>query len=586
MNKKKRYIYKKIENKNPLNRIRFIKYIFYICFISISVRAFLVQNFSNEELVNSTQGIYKSSITIEKKRGTIFDRNGEVLAMSIDAWDIGIRPGLKKKPIDIKEISKITNTSQSFLTKKFNSNSSFTYIKRKASKETIDKIKDHIKESKVPSNLFEFVKTHKRVYPNRSLAAAVIGFSNLANTKTGIEKKYDYHLKGDKVTIPIVSAGKGNWYPEYSKYSSAKPGKDIYLTIDKKIQHITETALKKGVEKYNAKDGKAIVLNPETGEVLAMAQYPFFNPNTYWKHKPKTWYNRNAFDAFEPGSIMKVFLVAGAIESEYCTKNSIFYCKDGSYKIGPVTIHDTKAHKWLQVTDIIKYSSNIGVARIAEVVGKKPFYNILRDFGFGEKSGIDVPVETAGILRRPEQWTRVDTSNIAFGQGISASSIQVVKAAAAIANNGVLINPSLVKNIVQSNGEVTRLTYLKKKKKILSKRTALELKKMMELVVEDGTGKNAKPEGYDVAGKTGTSQKLTKEGTYSRKKYIATFLGFAPSKKPELVVLVAVNEPKDKYYGGDVAAPVFKDIVSKSLHYMNIPPSDMTIALNKEEHGP
>ena len=579
------------ENKNQPGctkpgRIRIIKYLFYCCIAAISARAFLIQNFSGSKLKDMTTNIYSKQIVIEKKRGAILDRNGEVLAMSIDSWDIGLRPEYKNQFSDYKNLSKILGISEKKLKDKFNSKSVFTYLQRKVSQNVADKLKKFQKESGTDHRLFELLKTHKRVYPNRDLAAAVIGFSNMENERTGIEKKYNDFLQGETVSIPIISVGKGNWYSDSTDFSEASPGNDVYLTIDKKIQHIAETALKKGVEKYSAENGKAIVMDPETGEILAMAQYPFFNPNAYWKYQPRTWYNRHVFDAFEPGSIMKIFLVAGAIESEYCTPNSIFYCKNGSYQIGPVTIHDTKAYKWLQVTDIIKYSSNIGATRIAEVVGNKPFYKILRGFGFGEKTGIDVSIETTGLLRKPSQWTKIDASNISFGQGLSASSIQIVTAASAIANNGELLKPSLVKKVVSGNGRTLYSSEKTVRKKILSDNTASIIRQMMKTTVEDGTGKNAKPQGYTVGGKTGTSQKLDKTGKYSRKKYLATFLGVAPADKPKIVVLVAIDEPKNKYYGGIVAAPVFKEIVSKSLRYMNVIPSAITIAANNgEKHG-
>ena len=566
-------------------RIKAIKFLFCFCLFAISARAFQIQNFSGEKLKNRTTNIYSKKIVLDKKRGAIFDRNGEVLAMSVDAWDIGIRPGFKKNFTNYKRLSQISGIPQEKIIKKFNSKSVFTFLKRKVSSDEVNKIKSLVKRSGADKRLFEFVKTHKRVYPNRTLAAPVIGFSNLQNVRTGIEKKFNPLLEGEKVEIPIVSVGKGNWYTDNMEFSGAKPGKDIYLTIDKKIQHITEKALQRGIEKFNAKDGKAIVMDPSTGEILAMAQYPFFNPNSYGKYEPRSWYNRHVFDAFEPGSIMKIFLVAGAIEDEYCTENSIFFCENGSYKIGPATIHDTKSHKWLQVSDIIKYSSNIGATRIAEVVGNKPFYNILKNFGFGEKTGIDVSIETSGKLRDPSKWTKIDASNISFGQGLAASSVQIVTAASAIVNDGKLLKPILVKKVVDSNGKIYSTSHKKVRKTILSETTAKTVKEMMRTVVEDGTGKNARPTGYHVGGKTGTSQKLEKDGTYSRQKYLATFLGFAPLETPRLVVLVAINEPKDQYYGGIVAAPVFREITSKTLRYLNVVPSSITFASNEENHG-
>lgn len=564
---------------NCVIRVRVIKYFFYICLLLIMGRAFIIQNFSCPALKQITLNTYSKEISIKEKRGTIFDRNREVLAISVDAWDVAVRPDLANDFKNYRLISEITGLKESEVRKKMQSNSNFVYLKRQASKEEVEKLCRLEKDNNIDTRFFEILKTNKRVYPNKTLGAPVIGFTNRNNQRTGIEYQYNQLLEGSNTQIPIISAGKGHWYKDPDYEGKTRPGKNIHLTIDKNIQYIAEKALESSVNKFKALDGKAVVIDPNTGEILAMAQYPFFNPNVYWESSPQSWNNRNALDAFEPGSILKVFLAAGAIEKNYCNKNSIFYCQNGSYQIGPVTIRDTKPHKWLQVTDIIKYSSNIGAAKIAEVVGKKPFYGILKDFGFGEKTGLDVPVETTGILRPPESWTKVDTSNIAFGQGMAASTIQLASAVSVIANKGFLIKPYIVKKITDQTGSEFFPNSNKVKKRIISEKTASIITSMMEKTITEGTGTNAAPVGYSAAGKTGTSQKLEPNGKYSRKKYISTFFGFAPVKDPKIAVVIAINEPKEDYYGGVVAAPVFKEITTKTLSYLNILPEGITIAL-------
>jgi len=566
---------------NSVLRVRIIKYCFYICLFLIVGRAFAIKNFSCPSLKKITLNTYCKEIEVNEKRGTIFDRNKEVFAISLDAWDIALRPEFTKNFRDYKAVAEITGLKESEVRKKFNSGSNFVYLKRKASKNEVEKLYALEKNLNLDHRFFEILKTNKRVYPNKNLGAAVIGFTNRNNQSTGIERQYNHLLEGSNTQIPIISAGKGNWYkdPEFTDLKTA-PGNDLHLTIDKNIQHIAEKALERAVTKFKAKDGKAVVIDPDTGEILAMAQYPFFNPNTYWKAPIHALNNRNTLDAFEPGSVLKVFLAAGAIDKEFCSKNSIFYCQNGTYKVGPVTIHDTKPHKWLQVSDIIKYSSNIGAVKIAELVGKKPFYQILRDFGFGEKTGLDVPLETAGILREPDYWTTVDTSNISFGQGMSASSVQLASAVSAIANKGYLLKPYLVKKITSPSGKVIFSNSKEIKRRVISEKTAAAISKMMEKTITEGTGSNAAPLGYSAAGKTGTSQKLEPDGRYSRKKYISTFLGFAPADKAEIAVMIAIDEPTEEYYGGVVAAPVFKEITTKTLSYMNILPQGITIALS------
>jgi cell division protein FtsI (penicillin-binding protein 3) len=567
-------------DKNFVLRLRVVKYFFYICLFLIVGRAFAIQNFSCPSLKKITLNTYIKEIEVSEKRGTIFDRNKEVLAISIDAWDIALRPELKKNFNDYKTLAKITGLSQTEVKEKLTSDSAFVYLKRKASETEVEKLYSLSKNQNFDHRFLEIIKTSKRVYPNKNLGAQVIGFTNLNQQSTGIESQYNHMLQGSKTQIPIISAGKGNWYKNPEFCPDTSPGNNIHLTIDKNIQHIAEKALERAVTKFKANDGKAVIMNPRTGEILAMAQYPFFNPNVYWKSSPSSWNNRNTLDAFEPGSVLKVFLAAGAIDKEFCSKNSIFYCQNGTYKVGPVTIHDTKPHKWLQVSDIIKYSSNIGAVKIAELVGKKPFYEILNDFGFGQKTGLDVPVETSGILRQPNSWTKVDTSNISFGQGMSASTVQLAAAVSAIANKGCLLKPYLVKKITSPSGKVLFSNKKQIKKRVISEKTASVISKMMEKTITEGTGSNAAPLGYSAAGKTGTSQKLEPNGKYSREKYISTFLGFAPAENPEIAVMIAINEPKEEYYGGVVAAPVFKEIATKTLSYMNILPQGITIALS------
>ncbi|MDY0131382.1 MAG: penicillin-binding protein 2 [Desulforegulaceae bacterium] len=566
---------------NSVLRIKIIKYIAYLCLFLIIGRAFVIQNFSCPALKKITLNTYSKKIEVNEKRGTIFDRNKEVLAISLDAWDLALRPEFKQNFSDYQTISEITGLKKSEVKTKFDSSSSFVYLKRKASKNEVEKIHALEKKLNLDHRLFEVIKTSKRVYPNKNLGAPIIGFTNLNQQRTGAEYTYNHLLEGSTTQIPIISAGKGNWYKNPDFNHKTNPGNDIYLTIDKNIQYIAEQALERIVTKFKAKDGKAVVINPNTGEVLAMAQYPFFNPNVYWKSDPQSWNNRNTLDAFEPGSILKIFLAAGAIDKEFCSKNSIFYCQDGKYKIGSVTIHDTKPHKWLQVSEIIKFSSNIGAVKIGELVGRESLYQILKDFGFAKKTGLDVPIETSGVLREPNLWTKVDTSNISFGHGMSASSVQLATAVSTIANKGYLLKPYLLKKITNPLGEEIFSNTKKIKKRVISEKTAIAITKMMEKTITEGTGSNAAPKGYSAAGKTGTSQKLEPNGKYSREKYISTFLGFAPADKAEIAVMVAINEPIEGYYGGIVAAPVFKEIATKTLSYMNVLPEGITIALSR-----
>ena len=312
---------------------------------------------------------------------------------------------------------------------------------------------------------------------------------------------------------------------------------------------------------------------PATGEVLALAHYPFFNPNSYRDFRRELWRNRAITDSFEPGSTMKIFTVAAAIDSGVCSPSTIFYCENGEYRIGRNTIHDTKSHGWLSLQQIVKYSSNIGSVKMAEKLGPHKLYDYLRAFGFGQRSGITCPGETAGSLSSFKAWSAIDAGAISFGQGISVSAIQLITAASAIANDGMLMRPLLVKEITDRNGRMVKRFSPEPVRRVVSSHNAATVRRILKTVItEGGTGVNAALKGYSSGGKTGTAQKIDDSGTYAKGRYLTSFVGFAPADHPELAILVIVDEPKVHAYGGIVAAPVFRQIALETLSYLNIPP--------------
>jgi len=339
--------------------------------------------------------------------------------------------------------------------------------------------------------------------------------------------------------------------------------------------------LQKSVEENNAKGGLAIVMVPETGAVKAIANYPTFNPNSFNLFPIDSWRNRSVTDTFEPGSVLKVFVIAAALESGLCDPQMIINCEDGAYRIGRNIIHDTHPHDFLTVHDVLKYSSNIGAVKIAEIIGAQVLYEKLRDFGFGDKTGINCPGEVNGLLRHYQGWRKIDNATIAFGQGITVTPIQLITAISAIANNGVLMTPYVVQAITNENGNIIRSFSPGKKRNVIMPETARVLMKMMNAVTEaDGTGGQAVPVGYTVCGKTGTAQKINANGTYRNCEYNGVFVGFSPAQSPELAVLVVIDEPQKHHYGGVVAAPVFREIVHETFNYLNIPPSTTREQLN------
>jgi cell division protein FtsI (penicillin-binding protein 3) len=406
----------------------------------------------------------------------------------------------------------------------------------------------------------------------------------------GVEYYYDDYLKHTNENRTVLRDALGREIVAGKDIPPDQSGKSLILTIDQTIQYIAESTLAETVKEFEAVSGIVIVMAPKTGAILALAHVPLFNANAFQDFSQQQWRNRAITDPFEPGSTMKIFSAAAAIERGNSTPNSIYYCENGKYRIGNNTIHDTHPYGWLSLQQIVKYSSNIGIAKVGEAIGPETLFNTLRSFGFGEKTGIDCPGETAGSLTAHTYWSKIDAGAIAFGQGISVSAIQLTTAVAAIANDGLLMKPYIVQAITDNNGRLIRSTQPQMVRRAVSPQTARAITKIMQTAVqEDGTGVNAAVEGFTVAGKTGTAQKTDESGTYAKGKYTASFVGFAPVENPQIAVLVLVNEPRKQHYGGIVAAPAFKKIALETLNYLNITPDkgkhDLTASLQEEVSG-
>ena len=415
-------------------------------------------------------------------------------------------------------------------------------------------------------------KESRRYYPNRHLAANLIGFTGLDSTGLeGIELYYDSILKGiaKNVTGERDAMGRVMLYEDMEKKAPGR-GMEVELTVDKTIQYIAENALKKAVESYKAKGATALVMNPHTGEVLAMANYPNFDPNDISGAGPRLWRNKTITDAFEPGSILKLFLVSAALEENIVQPKNRIWCENGKYRVADRVFHDTKEHGWLTVEEVIKYSSNIGAAKIGEKLGIERLIKYLRAFGFGEKTGIDLPGEGRGSFGDYRRGSGVALCTISFGHGVSATNIQLVSALSAIANGGFLMKPYTVRSIKDPNGNTISENNPVIIRRVISKEAAAKMTDMLITVTHGGgTGGNAAIDGFQVAGKTGTAQKPDlKKGGYLEDGYISSFMGFVPARNPKLAILVTVDEPMGEHYGGAVAAPVFREIASEGLSYM------------------
>jgi cell division protein FtsI (penicillin-binding protein 3) len=543
--------------------------IFIVLFTVIGAKAFHLQVYRSPWLAQKASSQYEKSLKSSGMRGTVYDRNLREMAVTVDVASIAARPSeIKQLQSTSKALATALKMDYRKIKQNLRSKSPFVWIKRQASPKETEAVKA------LGLDGIEFVPERSRFYPNKALASQTLGFTGLDGYGLeGIEFAYDQYLRGSDNRLTVFKDAMGNVFDEKQKNDVRTDGHNIILTIDATVQYIAENALAEVVKQYSAKSAIAIVMEPQTGAILAMAQVPFFNPNAYSDFNEQLWRNRAITDPFEPGSTMKIFSAAAAIESGNVKAHDIFFCENGAYKIGQNVVHDIKKFGWLSLQQIIKYSSNIGAVKISEKLGPERLYTMFRRFGFGDKTGIDSPGETAGSLSSYKNWTAVDTGSIAFGYGISVSAIQLIAAASAIANDGILMKPYLVQAITDENGQPLKQFQPQAVRRVISVETARTIRAIMKTVIATGgTGVNAALENYTVCGKTGTTRKLDENGSYSDSRHIGSFIGFTPADKPQLAILVVIDEPQDKYYGGTVAAPVFRKIADETLNYLNIPP--------------
>jgi cell division protein FtsI (penicillin-binding protein 3) len=538
---------------------------------AVCVRAGYLQLYRGEWLSNKAVGQIEEKVTVYGKRGTIYDGQRQAMAVSIETPSVAANPAvMENKAAAAARLAKALGLKKRTVKRKLTSGRRFVWLKRQATPKEAEAVKA------LQLKGVEFIPEHTRFYPNTTLAAQVLGFTGIdGHGLEGLEFYYDKELNGGEHTITIFKDALGRGFDADALTGLARTGNNLILTLDGHIQYITEQALADAVTTYQARSGMAIVMNPRTGALLALAHYPVFNPNDFRKHDRFTWRNRAITDPFEPGSTMKIFSAAAALESGVTTPNSIFFCENGTYTVGRHTVHDTKSYGWLSLQQIVKYSSNIGAVKVAEKMGGHTLFDTLEAFGFGDRTHIDCPGESPGSLSNYKRWTAVDTGAIAFGQGVSVTGLQLITAAAAVANDGLMMKPHIVQAVTDPLGRPIRRMEPQPINQVVSVGTAQTVRRIMRTVITDGgTGVEADLEGFNVCGKTGTAQKIEANGQYAHSKYVASFIGFAPTERPALVALVVVDEPKTTHYGGTVAAPAFKRIVKEALSYLNIAPAD------------
>jgi cell division protein FtsI (penicillin-binding protein 3) len=553
-------------------RLTIISIFLFLFGAALIARLAFLQIIQHDTLVAQSEKQYLRTVKTHFGRGMIYDRNLNELARNVEVESIFVNPS---EILDRKSAARILSATlkleQDQVLKKISSKKHFVWIKRKCSLDEVVSLKK--------ANLagVGYLSEQKRFYPKRELAANVLGFVGMDNQGlAGIEYAYQNKLKGATFRRVMERDARGRSIHSNEGLRNSSAGSyDLVLTLDEVIQFTTEYHLKKQVERFKASSGMAIVMNPYTGEIYAMANVPQFNPNHYGVFPSHTWRNNTIASSYEPGSIFKPIIAATALDKGLAKPQDKFFCENGTLKIGGVYIREASNHKydWLTMSDIIAKSSNIGAIKIAQKVGEKHFYEYIRNFGFGEKSNLSLPGESAGQLKDPKNWTDLSLASISFGHEIAVTPIQMVSALAAIANGGNLMEPRIVHALIK-NSRVIESFKPKVVRRVISEKTSREMIELLKSVVTTGTGGKAALEGFDVAGKTGTAQKYNMETrSYSKTEFISSFIGFAPADSPRLVILVMIDNPKGSHWGSVVAAPVFQKIAKKALRYLNVPSS-------------
>ena len=534
-----------------------------LLYLLLLFRLFQIQILQKDFFHQKARNLQDTSITISPRRGDIVDRNWIPLAMDRLSYSVFYRPVSSSLPQSEKlvKLASLLGYPKKTLNEKLNLGK-FVYLRKDVDIDLVQQIKKYRLKG------IEWEEKFARFYPSGQLAAPVLGFVGRERKGlSGIELFYDQYLKGKEGIIQAEKDGRRRILPSSRKILVApEEGCRVRLTLDEKLQYILEDELSKTHQHTHAKASIGILMNPQNGEILAMASYPSFNPNSFWKFPSTSYKNRAISMVYEPGSTFKVITLASALEEGKVSPEKRIFCEKGKYTLYNHTIHDHEPYGWLSVREVLWHSSNIGMTKIGMKLGEKQLYTYIKKFGFGEKTGIDLPGEEKGILRDYSKWSKISIGAIPYGQEIGVTPLQLAVAVSAIANGGYLIKPYIVKEIERDGNIILR----RKKeivRKVISTTTAEIMKEIMVGVVEKGTGRKARISGYKIAGKTGTAQKYVPGKGYNARKYTASFIGFLPASHPEILLLIVIDEPKGIYYGGEIAAPCFKRVIERILCY-------------------
>ncbi|TKB81274.1 MAG: penicillin-binding protein 2 [Nitrospira sp.] len=554
---------------SPSRARRYVLLLVMLCgFAVVLFRLVSLQVLQAAELTAKADRQHQKTVSLEGARGTVVDRHGKVLAMNMEVPSVfGIPTALESPAKTARSLSPVLHVRTDELEKKLRQDRSFVWLARK-----LDPEQGHRLEH-MPMEGIGLVMEGRRFYPKGPLLAHVLGFAGMdGEGLEGIERRYESQLHGEKRVVILQRDAMGRTvFPKGQAEQVPAAGHSLVITIDEVIQYIAEKELEEAVTKARAKSGTVIVLDPQTGAVLALAISPRFDPNAVASLTADRWRNRALTDAYEPGSTMKALVAAAALEEKVMKPSTMLYGENGRMAIANTVIHDHEKLGWMTFAQVIQKSSNIGAAKTGMALGDQRLYRYLQAFGFGQKTEIDLPGEAGGLVKHPREWGRRSLASISMGQEIGVTPIQMVSAVAALANGGVLMKPYVVSEVRDAQGKALRQILPQVKRRVVSPETARTVTSILEGVVTDGTGAKAAIPGFRVAGKTGTAQKIDpRTGAYSSTLFVGSFVGFVPADNPRLAMIVVIDEPQGESWGGTIAAPVFRRVGEQVLNYLGV----------------
>jgi cell division protein FtsI (penicillin-binding protein 3) len=546
--------------------------VFALLYAALALRVVYLHVIRGPELAQRAERQHEKSITVEAERGTIFDRNGRVLATDLTVPSLYAAPRLIDNPRSIaRELATVLRVDAKALARRLAEDRGFIWLERRVDPSVARAVEELGAEG------VRVMPEPARMYPRKTLLSHVLGFAGTDHIGLeGVERFYDRELRGEKGRLIYERDGAGKrLFPKGLEYVAPSRGRDLVLTIDEVIQYISERELDAALAETGAESGTVIVMDPWDGGVLALAIRPVFNPNEPNFSRPDSWRNRAITDTFEPGSTFKIVTAAAALDAGVVRPDEIIDCEQGRWPIPGGALHDHDPLGRVTFSEVIAKSSNIGTAKVAQRLGPERLRRAITTFGFGQKTGIDLGGEVAGRVPPLERWSKRSAVTIAIGQEIAVTTIQMTAAYAAVANGGRLVTPHVVAEVRGADGRQLPRAAAVPGVRVMSEATAKRLARLLEEVVGGrGTGGLAAIDGVRVAGKTGTAQQIDPEtGRYSADRETASFIGFVPSNRPALVIAVVLDNPKGRGWGGQTAAPVFSRVAQASLRYLSAPPA-------------